>query len=208
MSEDNEVKKLFATNILRLRKEKCLTQQELCDRLSVSKTTISEWESAKKLPNAGSIEKITSFFNVPKSTLFAEGNERFLTFERMLKLPIVGKISCGNGLFAYEEIEDYESTPEDWIRGGEYFYLRAEGDSMINARIFNGDLVLIRRQSEVENGEIAAVLINDKIYLKRVYKRENSISLYSENPKYPPQIFEVNDDIHVIGKLKKIIINV
>ena len=204
---DDDVKKIFAKNILRLRKEKGLTQQELGDQIGLAKTTVSQWESAQKLPHAASIEKIGAFFDVPKSVLFAEGNDKYLAYGKMLSLPIVGKISCGNGSPTYEEIEDYEPTPESWVRGGEYFYLRAEGDSMINARILNGDLVLIRRQEDLENGEIGAIVVNVKVYLKRIYKDGNAISLHSENTNYPRMTVKEDDVVYIIGKLKKIIIN-
>ena len=206
---DHDVKSIFARNILKLRKNKNLTQKELGEELDLGKTTISQWESAMKLPNAGSIEKIASFFNVPKSALFEEGNGQFATYGHLLNLPVVGRVSCGNGVIAYEEIESYEPTPEEWVAGGEYFYLLADGDSMNGARIFDGDLVLIRRQEEVEDGEIAAVLIDDEVYLKRVYKQNGSLILQSENANYPPIVADPQKDsvIKIIGKLKKAIIN-
>ena len=206
---DNDVKGIFSKNFLSLRKQRDLTQQQVADAIEVSKTTISEWESAKKLPNAGSIEKISAFFDVPKSALFAEGNDRFISYEKMLRLPIVGKISCGNGHLAMEEIESYEPTPAAWLNGGEYFYLRAEGDSMINSRIFNGDLVLIRKQDNVENGQIGVVLIDDQSYLKKVYRYGDTIKLESSNPSYP--VIECDtrkQDCRVVGILKKIIVNI
>jgi len=206
---DHDVKKIFAKNILKLRKNKNLTQKELGEALELGKTTISQWESAQKLPNAGSIEKIAAFFNIPKSTLFEEGNGQFTSYGHLINLPVVGKVSCGNGVIAYEEIESYEPTPEDWVSGGEYFYLVAEGDSMTGARIYDGDLVLIRRQEEVEDGDIAAVLIDENVFLKRVYKQNDALILQSENPNFPPIVADPKNDsiIRVIGKLKKAIIN-
>jgi len=205
---ENDVKSIFAKNVLKLRKHKNLTQKELGEELELGKTTISQWESAQKLPNAGSIEKIASFFNVPKSALFELGNGQFSSYGQMVNLPVVGKISCGNGVLAYEEITSYEPTPEEWVNNGEYFYLNAEGDSMTGARIHNGDLVLIRMQDEVEDGEIAAVLIGENVYLKRVYKQEGSLILQSENPAYPPIFAEPKEDclVKIIGKLKRVIL--
>jgi len=205
---DDDVKKIFAKNILRLRKEKGLTQQELGDQIGLAKTTVSQWESAQKLPHAASIEKIAAFFRVAKSVLFAEGNDKYISYGKMLSLPIVGKISCDLGALTYEEIEDYAPTPEAWVRGGEYFYLRAEGDSMINARILNGDLVLIRRQDHLENGEIGAFVVNDTIYLKRIYQDGKVLSLHSENTNYPRMSVSEDDEFCIVGKLTKIIINV
>ncbi len=206
---ENDIKKIFSKNFFSLREQKGLTQQQVADAIEVSKTAISEWESAKKLPNAGSIEKIATFFGTPKSTLFAEGIDRFISYEKMLRLPIVGKISCGNGSLAYEEIEDYEPTPESWLNGGEYFYLRAKGDSMTGARIYDGDLVLIRQQPDVENGEIAAVLIDGESYLKKITKHDNILILESANSTYPTKTYDMTKgECKIIGKLKKIIVNI
>jgi repressor LexA len=121
-------------------------------------------------------------------------------------LPIVGRICCGEGSSAYEDIEGYEPTPKEWINGGNYFYLRAKGDSMTGARIYDGDLLLIREQPDVENGEIAAVVVNNEdAVLKRVYRSDGQIVLQSENQNYPP-IFAPPVQIRIIGKLKRTII--
>lgn len=129
--------------------------------------------------------------------------------DKFKELPIVGRISCGNGILAYQEIEGYETTPREWLNGGEYFYLRAKGDSMTGARIQDGDLLLIRRQNEVENGEVAAVYVNGEAVLKRVYKQNGSVVLQSENPKYPPIICtkETHPDFQIIGKLKRLVVS-
>jgi repressor LexA len=131
--------------------------------------------------------------------------EMFTSVGEMVLLPIYGKISCGNGTIAYESIEGYEATPKDWLNGGDYFYLRAKGDSMTGARINGGDLLLIRKQPEVENGEIAAVLIGDDALLKKVYKNGDALLLQSENPAYPP-IFCPPAEAVIIGKLKMVTI--
>nr|WP_259549216.1 S24 family peptidase [Heyndrickxia oleronia] len=134
--------------------------------------------------------------------------EKLVTFPQQLKNSLWSeKFLCGPGVLAFEEIEGYEETPLDWLNGGEYFYLRAKGDSMVNARILDGDLLLIRRQNDVENGEIAAVAIGDEAVLKRVYKTNNNIILQSENPNYPPIVLDDKKNIRIIGKLKKVVLN-
>lgn len=121
----------------------------------------------------------------------------------LVMLPIVGSISCGNGSLAYEDLEGYEPTPREWVKGGEYFYLRAKGDSMVGARIHDGDLLLIRKQDAVEDGEIAAVLIKDydEAILKRVFYSDGKLILQSENPQYPP-ILVSPEEVTIVGKLK------
>lgn len=115
------------------------------------------------------------------------------------KIPVVGTIACGKPILAEENITEYVN--------GIYadqctFALICRGDSMINARIFDGDIVYIREQPDVENGEIAAVRIDNEATLKRVYKYENRVELRAENPLYPPLNFEGEEleRVSIIGK--------
>ncbi|UPK45737.1 LexA family protein [Paenibacillus pabuli] len=211
--DDKKIVEVFASNIHNLRKSKNMTQSDFADLLGVSPSTISDWEKAKKYPRAGTIEKIASTFGIYKSKLFEEQisvTDLYDGDDEVVPVPIIGRVSCGNGVLNIDEIEGMEDTPKSWVRGGDFFYVRAEGDSMINARIFPGDLLLIRKQNDVEEGEIAAVLIGEKVYLKRVFKNDGIMVLQSENPeKYGP-IFRTADNyenIQIIGKLKKIVID-
>lgn len=189
--------------IKELRKKHKMTQADLAKKLNVAPTAVSAWEGNKNRPLMDKIVILADMFNVPISHFFDVDEFN----SEIVALPIVGSISCGNGIVAYENIEGYEKTPRDWLNGGEYFYLRAKGDSMINARIMDGDLLLIRRQDDVENGEIAAVWIDGEAVLKRVFKSNGSVILQSENPKYPPIILDGSKDVRIIGKLKKVVLN-
>lgn len=196
--------------IKQLRKAHKLTQEELAKILDVKPTAVSAWELGRNKPLMDKLDMMAHYFGVPISYFFEENQiKRSKTYIHFVKLPIVGTISCGNGVIAYEDIEGYEDVPSSWLNGGEYFFLRAKGDSMINARIMDGDLLLIRKQDDVENGEIAAVLIDGEAVLKRVYKTDDTIILQSENPMYKPIILNKNDmkDVRVIGKLKKVVLN-
>jgi repressor LexA len=115
------------------------------------------------------------------------------------KLPLLGNIACGKPIFADEEHEAYIEVGTD-IQAD--FCLKAQGDSMIGARILDGDIVFIRQQSEVENGEIAAVIIDDSATLKRVYIYPDKLILNAENPKYEPLIYVGSEleDIRILGK--------
>lgn len=198
---ENDVKKIFSENFKRLRLKKGLEQKEVAAALDVSSSIVSDWEKGNKMPRGGAIQKIADFFDVPQNELFIERGIQYTTYKEMMQIPIVGRISCGNGNIAYEEIEGYEATPKEWLNGGEYFYLRAKGDSMTGARIHDGDLLLIRKQPTVENGEIAAVLIGDEAMLKRVMHNGDQLILYSANPNYPPLPCSPNE-VTIIGKLK------
>ena len=112
---------------------------------------------------------------------------------------MIGTISCGNPIYAEE---DYETFVEASADINADFCVTAKGDSMINARIFDGDVVFIREQPDVENGEIAAVIIEDTVTLKRVYKYSNRIELRPENPTHKVQNYEGEEleNIRIIGK--------
>ena len=117
------------------------------------------------------------------------------------KLPILGEIACGNPIFANEEHESYVSADGNLNAD---FCLVAHGDSMIGARIYDGDIIFIRSQVTVNNGEVAAVIINDEATLKRVYyyPEEEKLILSPENPRYAPLVYigEELSSIKIIGK--------
>ncbi|RAK21107.1 repressor LexA [Anoxybacillus vitaminiphilus] len=216
IDRDLPLKQTISENIKRLMKERGWTQLKTSEVSGISKSTLSDYINCKTLINPGNVEKLAKAFNVKKSDIDPSFNmestgdlKRKSAALKFTKLPIVGAISCGDGILAYQEIEGYEDVPSSWLNGGEYFFLRAKGDSMIGARIMDGDLLLIRQQDDVENGEIAAVLIEGDAVLKRVYKTNGTVILQSENPKYPPIVLQKNNmkDIRIIGKLKKVVLN-
>lgn len=113
-------------------------------------------------------------------------------------VPRVGRVACGDPILAEQNIEDYDSVPSSWRAT---FTLICVGDSMA-PRILDGDLVAIRQQKEVENGEIAAVRIGDEATLKRVYVHDDYIELRPENPAYPSIIRrrEEMNDVSIEGR--------
>lgn len=191
-----------------LMKENSITRMGLSKESGVPYTTIVNfYEKGSENIKLSTLRRLSDYFEVSLDFLVDDEEiNRSTSIMELVNVPIVGKISCGNGVLALEEIEGYEVTPRDWLSGGEFFYLRAKGDSMIGARINDGDLLLIRKQPEVEDGEVAVVVVNDEIFLKKVYKRGNTLVLQSENPNYSPLIY-TNGEVQIAGKLKKIIIN-
>lgn len=187
---------MYGKKLKELRKIEGWTQEEVAKKLGISKQTYSHYENEKRRPSLDTIRELAAVYQVNIDDIFAEDK-----ISDLVMLPVVGKICCGEGTMAFQEIDGYEPTPKEWLSGGEYFYLRAKGDSMTGARIFDGDLLLIRKQPEVENGEIAAVLIDDEAVLKRVYKVGEQLVLQSENPNFPP-IFAPPTKVNIIGKLK------
>lgn len=116
----------------------------------------------------------------------------------MVDIPLLGTIACGEPLLAVENIEEYVPV-ERTIHAT--FALRCKGESMINARIHDGDIVYIRQQPNVENGQIAAVLIDNEATLKRVYRQEDAITLAPENPAFPPLVYtgEAAKGVRILG---------
>lgn len=196
----------FTEKLDLLMKERGLSRMGLSKESGIPYMTIVNfYEKGTDNIKLSTLRKLADFFGVSIDYLADDDYDDRMTpvLGEMVMIPVVGRISCGNGSFAFEDIEGYEPTPKDWVNGGEYFYLRAKGDSMIGARIQEGDLLLIRRQSDVEDGEIAAVLVDDEAYLKRVYHRDGMLILQSENPNYPPIICRPKENnVRIIGKLK------
>ena len=118
---------------------------------------------------------------------------------RLKKVPLLGEIACGEPVFADEHFESYVECDAE-IQAD--FALRCKGDSMINARILDGDIVFIHQQERVENGEVAAVIIDNEATLKRVYMHGAHISLVAENPAYPPIVITPNDNrpVRILGR--------
>lgn len=115
------------------------------------------------------------------------------------KIPLLGKIAAGQPVMAEECFDSYVQCG-NFIKAD--FCLRVQGDSMINARIYDGDIVFIHQQPEVENGEIAAVAIDDAVTLKRVYISDSFVELRAENPRYKPMVFDNSNclSFRILGK--------
>lgn len=198
---DNFYKEL-GSKIKHYRQSVNMTLEQLGDRVGVGKSTIRKYENGLIRVSHERLEQIANVLNVDVALLYGEE-----IAGDVADVPLYGSISCGNGSVIFETQEDYITSPKEWVNNGFHFYLTAQGDSMIGAKIHEGDLLLIQRTEDVENGEIAAVVIDNECVLKRVYKEDGSFTLVSENPNYKPIHFNPNMDlnIRIIGKLRKAI---
>lgn len=194
------------------REELNMTQDELARRTGYkSRSSINKIErGGNDLPQTKIVAFAHALDTTPSYLLGWEENDSTENFSerypnispiKTKKFPLLGEIACGKPIYADEEHESYISANED-IQAD--FCLRAKGDSMINADIYDGDIVFIRKQDIVDDGEIAAVIIEDEATLKRVYydRENNRLQLVAENPKYAPLIY-VNEElnyIHILGK--------
>ncbi len=120
---------------------------------------------------------------------------------KLVKVPLLGTIAAGVPIFADENMEGEILVDESNIGKGRFFALRVRGDSMINAGIMNGDLVIIRRQPLAENGDIIAALIDSDATLKRLSLNNGAVLLLPENEKYSPIDVTCRDDFRILGKM-------
>lgn len=203
----------FNERLRSLRKNYGLSQQALADKIgNVSKSSINMYERGDREPGLEMMEAFADFFNVDLDYLYGKSDipnraqrdagvsaANIFPVPNMRKIPLLGTIACGEPILAEENIEDEVDIPEH-IHAD--FALRCKGDSMINARIFDGDIVYIRQQEIVDNGDIAAVLIGDEATLKRVRLFDDHISLEPENPQYRPLVYwgEELNEIRILGK--------
>lgn len=198
---------------------------EVAKAVGVSEATVSRWESGDiENMKRNKIAALSSVLRISPIVLMGMSEEDFKTrlntvteeysemqkiskpltplelIKKSSQIPLLGTIAAGSPILAEQNIEEYFSL-DSRIKAD--FALRIKGDSMINAGIYENDIVFIRKQESLENGEIGAVQICDteaEATLKRVYRDDKSITLLSENSKYPPKIF-TNGDIKILGKL-------
>lgn len=116
----------------------------------------------------------------------------------LIEVPIVGTVTAGIPIWATENIEDTFPIPSDYAPNGNIFMLRVKGDSMINAGIFNKDLIMVRQQNTADNGDIVVALIEDFATVKTYYKENGYIRLQPENPTMSPIIVR---DVSILGKV-------
>lgn len=183
-----------------------MTVDELAAKIEKNRATIYRYESdeIEKMP----ITIISALANVlgttPGYLMGWEDNstpqaENIRPMPHTIEKPRLGTIACGEPIMADQNVEDHDRVP-DWVECD--FTLKCRGDSMIGARIYDGDIVCIRSQPQVENGEIAAVLIEDEATLKRVYIQEGRLTLMPENPAYQPLIYvgDELENVRILGK--------
>lgn len=120
------------------------------------------------------------------------------------EVPLVGRIAAGSPVLATEDIEDVFALPTSLVGSGPVFMLRVKGDSMVDAGILDGDLVVVRRQPDANDGDIVAALIEgEEATVKRLYRRDGNVILHAENPAYPDMVFD--GGVSVLGKVVSVL---
>lgn len=204
-------------NRLKELREQCnLTMKDAAKKLGIPYTTYVNYEKGYREPNSEFLIKAAKSYDVTvdylvgnvNSPSFRSDYERVKDNENVnsnilplpdaVKVPLIGTIACGSPILATENLEGYIDMP-DHVRAD--FALRCKGDSMIGARIFDGDIVYIKKQDIVDDGQIAAVLIDDEATLKRVHFFPDHITLEPANPAIEPRSYwrEEMNNIHILG---------
>ncbi len=193
---------MFGEKLRALRKKNNMTQVDLAKALDLDKSSIAKYESAGIIPSVDTLQKIASLFKVSIDYLL---NAQLYDINNIVNVEIIGTVVAGrDGIATYEflgvsqaiNINDKE----------EYKYLKVRGDSM-SPQIMEGDLALVRLQSDVDSGDLAVVIIDgEEGVIKKIQKTENSISLISFNPMYETRVFVGKDmaKIRIFGKVIKV----
>lgn len=176
------------------------TQRYVAEKIGMARTTYTAYENGTKMPPPDTINNIAILLDVSNDYLMGRTNTPFIyeeeALERFTMLPVVSRITSSDASYLLENILTYFPVEKSLIGDGNSVWLNITGDSMINVGIREGSKVLIRLQSTVENGDIAAVCINGAdAVLKKVYFTDENISLVSENPSFSDQVYRKGEVI-------------
>lgn len=204
------LKKQVSATLNNLLEQTSKTKLDVIAGTKIGKSTIYNYFNGETLPSTANIKKLANFFHVAPGYIdprFAALPENLTPVDqsKLVKIPLIGHIACGEPITADQNIEGYitEYFPES-VDPGSIFALKCEGDSM-EPYILDGDIAYIRQQPEVEDGEIAAVLVDGdtKATLKRVKRVGDQVILTPDNPRFAPIVLDKDHPGKIIGKMIK-----
>lgn len=179
---------MFSERLKALRKDRGMTQKQMAEKLFVTQATVSAWECGVAMPDGNKLQNLAQILNVTVSSLIGDDTKSI-----GVTIPVLGRVQAGIPTSAISEIIDYEEIPADMAARGEYFGLLVRGDSM-SPDLKDGDVVIVRCQEDVENGEMAIVAVNgDNATVKKVYKSTQGITLVPINPAYDTKMYTNNE---------------
>ena len=175
------------------------TVREMCKAIKVSSTS-TIFYYINKLENSNKIKKNP---NKNRALEIIDNEEHNITMinannDNMTRIPVLGTVTCGEPILAVQTSEEYFMVSPTLFKGDDLFMLTAQGDSMINAGIYDGDKIVLRQQSHANNGDIVAALIEDSATIKRFFKEDGHYRLQPENDAFSPIIV---DNVQIIGKV-------
>ena len=187
----------FNTNLRHLRRMNHISQDDLAERLGYkSFTTVQKWEDGTAYPKVENLYELSRIFEVSLDHLISID----LTSEKS-EVPILGEVKAGYDLYLDKNVLGYEYCDLKEYGPGEYFYLKVKGDSMINDRIGDGDIVFVKSQNYLDNNDIGVFMIdNEEVTIKRVKFLKDKLRLIASNSRYKDREYK-EDEITILGKV-------
>lgn len=202
MIDTQKLKEIMANNLKKQLKRKGISQTMMARDLNIPEMTVSNWVKGKTYPRPDKIQLMADYFGVTRTQLTEEAPDNLIPLAPpTVPIPVLGTISCGEPILAEENVTEYIYESPDQLPSGDLFYLKAKGASM-EPTIPNGSYVLVRKQPKVENGAIAAVLVNGdtEATLKRIKHQGDMIILVPDNSNYSPIVITTSNPARIIGQ--------
>lgn len=210
---NDEIQTIFRKNLKFYLAQKQSSQLDLANYLNVSNTTVNNWVKGYSMPRMDKVDKICQFFMINRSDLLESNPQEEFTGNQSspkgIRIPVLGKVAAGIPIEAITDIEDWEEIPQSMSKTGEYFALKIAGKSM-EPRMMDGDVVIVRRQSDVDSGDIAVVLVNgNDATVKQISKSDAGLTLIGWNPSvYIPKTYNKKEckelPVTILGKVVEI----
>lgn len=199
------LKMVLAENLQRLASQHHATVADIARDLNLADTTVRNWFTGKKYPRIDKIQALADYFHVSRSEITDSTPTNMERVSSVSRIPIIGEIACGNPIMAEENIDGYREVVSSYVPSGNVFFLKAKGESM-EPTIPDGSYVMIQGQPDVEDGEIAAVLVDDdeEATLKRVRHQGKMVVLMPDNPAYKPIVLSKEFPGRIIGKAVRV----
>lgn len=195
----------FSDVLKKLRNDKGITQDQFSKETGINRSTLGMYEAGKREPNFETLEVIADYFNVDMNTLLDKEHEG-KSSRQGVRIPVLGRVVAGIPIEAITDILDYEEIDPELAKTGDFFALQVQGASM-EPKLYDGDVVIVRRQPTVESGETAIVLVNgNDATVKQVKEVDAGIMLIGHNTAvYEPHFYsqqEISDlPVQILGKV-------
>ena len=194
---------MFNERLKTLRIQRKMTQSELAKKIYISQPAYSKYEVGTASPNPETLSKIADALDVSVDYLL--GSDSQPARPGYIRIPVLGRVAAGIPIDAIEEVIDWEDISAEAAGDGEYFGLQIKGHSM-GPKISDGDVVIVRRQPDVDSGDIAVVLVNgDDATVKRIKKSPQGVTLIPSNPAYEPMYYSNKEieslPVQILGRV-------
>ena len=197
---NQNLNEIFAYNLKAKLKERKKDPSQLAMAIGINRTTVYTWLNADSYPRSSAIQKVAEYLHCTTEELITDNRKT-----GAYKIPVLGSVIAGIPIEAIQDIIDYEEIPSALASTGEFFALQIKGDSM-EPEMRAGDIVIVRKQETIENGQIGIVLVNgDEATVKQVFLKPEGLELVGFNPSFQPLVFMaldiINKPVKIIGRV-------